>query len=374
MNQINPKKLLHTKWTAVQPRNKEKHFIVTEVEFDEEGVAVLSCVLEAVMTRRSARIEWRVLADSRHLAPRLALAAARQPPRNPLARRRGAGVHQPYSEPADVREQLRPRDGVEPPHVAVRALECTARAVRDGVLDALGAGVVHQPHAVRDADDSGTCRAPRLAGCSCVRARVATGAADGRVFEPHASLVSVRVVTGRLARRHRQRIGPSSDGLDVRRRQLGPAHPRREDVPHDGLEVRPRSVPVERRRREQAAAQVVRTTRQGPVEHPNLAVVPAFSMTRGAGDLRVGALVEQVVSRVLPVHTVEVQSTAVRADQLPRVTALDPHAARRGGHRDHLSAVVERQVRRCLEDLVVRADAEGGAAAHLVRAFEDVGR
>jgi tryptophan-rich hypothetical protein len=64
VNQINPKKLLHTKWTAVQPRNKEKHFIVTEVEFDEEGVAVLSCVLEAVMTRRSARIDWRVLADS----------------------------------------------------------------------------------------------------------------------------------------------------------------------------------------------------------------------------------------------------------------------------------------------------------------------
>lgn len=64
MNQINPKKLLHTKWTAVQPRNKEKHFIVTEVEFDEEGVAVLSCVLEAVMTRRSARIDWRVLGDS----------------------------------------------------------------------------------------------------------------------------------------------------------------------------------------------------------------------------------------------------------------------------------------------------------------------
>jgi len=31
MNRINPKKLQHSKWTAVQPRNKEKHFLVTAV-------------------------------------------------------------------------------------------------------------------------------------------------------------------------------------------------------------------------------------------------------------------------------------------------------------------------------------------------------
>lgn len=34
MHQINPKKLLHSKWTAVKPENKEKHFMVTEMEFD----------------------------------------------------------------------------------------------------------------------------------------------------------------------------------------------------------------------------------------------------------------------------------------------------------------------------------------------------
>ncbi|MBO6198792.1 MAG: TIGR02450 family Trp-rich protein, partial [Psychrobacter sp.] len=42
MNKINPKKLLNSKWTAVKPTNKEKHFLVTEIEFDEEGL-VISC-------------------------------------------------------------------------------------------------------------------------------------------------------------------------------------------------------------------------------------------------------------------------------------------------------------------------------------------
>ncbi|MGB1258237.1 MAG: TIGR02450 family Trp-rich protein [Thiolinea sp.] len=60
MNRINPKKLLHSKWTAVTPVKKELHFMVTEVEFDEEG-AVLSCTLEAVLTKRSRLIEWREL-------------------------------------------------------------------------------------------------------------------------------------------------------------------------------------------------------------------------------------------------------------------------------------------------------------------------
>lgn len=41
MNKINPKKLLHSKWTAVSPVNKEKHFLVTEMEFDEAGQVLL---------------------------------------------------------------------------------------------------------------------------------------------------------------------------------------------------------------------------------------------------------------------------------------------------------------------------------------------
>ena len=51
MNRINPAKLLHSKWTAVEPKNKEKHFLVVEVEFDEEGV-VVNCLLEAERTGR----------------------------------------------------------------------------------------------------------------------------------------------------------------------------------------------------------------------------------------------------------------------------------------------------------------------------------
>ena len=63
MNPINPKKLLHSKWTAVQPVNKEKHFMVTEVEFDGEG-AVVDCVIEAVMSKRSESIDWTVLKNT----------------------------------------------------------------------------------------------------------------------------------------------------------------------------------------------------------------------------------------------------------------------------------------------------------------------
>lgn len=63
MNPISPKKLLHSKWTAVQPVNKEKHFMVTEVEFDEEGV-VVECVIEAVMSKRSESIDWTVLKNT----------------------------------------------------------------------------------------------------------------------------------------------------------------------------------------------------------------------------------------------------------------------------------------------------------------------
>ncbi|WP_374972985.1 TIGR02450 family Trp-rich protein [Spongiibacter marinus] len=63
MNPINPKKLLHSKWTAVKPVNKEKHFMVTDVEFDEEG-AVVDCVIEAVMSKSTESIDWTVLKNT----------------------------------------------------------------------------------------------------------------------------------------------------------------------------------------------------------------------------------------------------------------------------------------------------------------------
>ena len=65
MNRINPAKLLHSKWTAVEPKNKEKHFLVVEVDYDEEGI-VIDCLLEAVMSRRKTPVNWRDLTNSGH--------------------------------------------------------------------------------------------------------------------------------------------------------------------------------------------------------------------------------------------------------------------------------------------------------------------
>ncbi|MGJ8580866.1 MAG: TIGR02450 family Trp-rich protein [Psychromonas sp.] len=62
MNQINPKKLLNSKWTAVKAINKEKHFLITKVTFDEEGIVTL-CVLEAIISHRETEIDWRDLKD-----------------------------------------------------------------------------------------------------------------------------------------------------------------------------------------------------------------------------------------------------------------------------------------------------------------------
>tara|TARA_R110002072_G_scaffold170701_1_gene324382 strand:+ start:968 stop:1180 length:213 start_codon:yes stop_codon:yes gene_type:complete len=62
MNKINPRKLLGSKWSAVTPQNKEKHFIVTEVEFDEDEI-VIACCIEAVMSKRSMTIDWHDLKD-----------------------------------------------------------------------------------------------------------------------------------------------------------------------------------------------------------------------------------------------------------------------------------------------------------------------
>lgn len=61
---LSPKKLLLSKWTAVHPRDKEKHFLVTQVlEPDQPGGAVESVELEAVHSRRTRVLPWRELRD-----------------------------------------------------------------------------------------------------------------------------------------------------------------------------------------------------------------------------------------------------------------------------------------------------------------------
>ncbi|UTW04342.1 TIGR02450 family Trp-rich protein [Amphritea atlantica] len=63
MNRLNPNKLNLSKWTAVKPQNREKHFLVTQLLKDEEGV-VQQCVLEAVLTHRQQIIPWQTLTQS----------------------------------------------------------------------------------------------------------------------------------------------------------------------------------------------------------------------------------------------------------------------------------------------------------------------
>lgn len=53
---------MHSKWTATSPKNKEKHFVVTEMELDEDG-NVVKCVIEAVMSKREQEMNWQDLKD-----------------------------------------------------------------------------------------------------------------------------------------------------------------------------------------------------------------------------------------------------------------------------------------------------------------------
>ncbi|MDV6254362.1 TIGR02450 family Trp-rich protein [Vibrio sp. EA2] len=57
MNRINPAKLHNSKWTAVKSMNREKHFLISEVEFEEDG-SVISCKLEAVLSKNEYLIDW----------------------------------------------------------------------------------------------------------------------------------------------------------------------------------------------------------------------------------------------------------------------------------------------------------------------------
>lgn len=65
MNRLHPKKLLLTKWTAVRPEGRQKHFIVTRViEPDAPDAPVEFVDIEAVLTGRTRRIAWRELRDA----------------------------------------------------------------------------------------------------------------------------------------------------------------------------------------------------------------------------------------------------------------------------------------------------------------------
>ena len=63
-NPLSPKKLLLTKWTAVAPVNREKHFMVVRViEPEPPEVRIDQVELEAVHSKRLMMLNWRELTD-----------------------------------------------------------------------------------------------------------------------------------------------------------------------------------------------------------------------------------------------------------------------------------------------------------------------
>ena len=65
MNPLNPKKLLLSKWTAVRPMGKQKHFLVSRViqaELPTDPIALVE--IESVFSEASQVIPWRDLQDA----------------------------------------------------------------------------------------------------------------------------------------------------------------------------------------------------------------------------------------------------------------------------------------------------------------------
>ena len=64
-NLLSPKKLLLTKWTAVHPSDKRKHFLVSKVILPDLPQQAIEYVeLEAVIDKHIQRISWRELSNS----------------------------------------------------------------------------------------------------------------------------------------------------------------------------------------------------------------------------------------------------------------------------------------------------------------------
>ncbi len=62
MNPLNPKKLLLSKWTAVQPLHKDKHFLIVKViEPLDDSNKIEWVDVEAVFSRSIQQISWREL-------------------------------------------------------------------------------------------------------------------------------------------------------------------------------------------------------------------------------------------------------------------------------------------------------------------------
>ena len=64
-NSVQPKKLLLSKWTAVNHVGKEKHFLVSKLHLPEDPEGKLEWVdIEAVYSQVARRIAWRELKET----------------------------------------------------------------------------------------------------------------------------------------------------------------------------------------------------------------------------------------------------------------------------------------------------------------------
>ncbi|WP_114690361.1 TIGR02450 family Trp-rich protein [Polynucleobacter necessarius] len=64
-NKLSPKKLLLTKWTAVKPIAKQKHFLISKVILLEPPSEKIELVeIEAVYSQKTSVISWRDLSNS----------------------------------------------------------------------------------------------------------------------------------------------------------------------------------------------------------------------------------------------------------------------------------------------------------------------
>ena len=64
MNQINPRKLLNSKWTALHPTKNRRHFMVTKLVLSPDNEIIIGCELEAVIDKSIAEIDWKQLKDA----------------------------------------------------------------------------------------------------------------------------------------------------------------------------------------------------------------------------------------------------------------------------------------------------------------------
>ncbi len=63
-NPVNFKKLPGSKWTAVRPSNREKHFVVVGWVADDEGRPTDRVLVEAILTGARRELHWRELHDA----------------------------------------------------------------------------------------------------------------------------------------------------------------------------------------------------------------------------------------------------------------------------------------------------------------------